>query len=160
MGIIFYLGAIVAANLLVSYFGPWGLLISSTLLIPFDFVLRCRFHERWRGLALVFRLGVLVSLGAGLTYLCNQEAYLIALGSMCAFIAANIGAGLFYQATLERAYLVKVNGSDLVAILIDSVVFQLIAFGQFKWYIMLGQSTIKFIGGLFWYYVLFGKKKI
>lgn len=153
--IILYLTATVMANLLVTHYGIPGLLLSSTLLIPFDFVLRCYFHERWKGIHLVLRLGVLISSGCLATYLINKNAQYVAIGSIAGFAVANIVAGFFYQATIKRSTFIKVNGSDALGVIVDSVVFQMIAFGQFSIMIMLGQSVIKVLGGLFWYYVLF-----
>ena len=46
---ILYIIAFVFANLLVQYFGAKGLLLSSLFLIPFDFIMRCLFHEKNKG---------------------------------------------------------------------------------------------------------------
>ncbi len=150
-----YLAVIVVANLLVNRFGQPGLLISSALLIPFDFVIRCYFHERWKGYKLVRNLGILIGLGALTTFLINHNALMIALGSCAGFVVANIVGGLFYQATIKQRSFVKVNGSDFVAIIADSIVFQLVAFANVDARVMLGQIAIKIVGGLFWYWILF-----
>ncbi len=159
--IILYLGAILTANFLVAKFGPAGLLFSSVVLIPFDFVLRCTFHERWRGPKLVAYLGALVGLGSIITYYAGARD--IALGSAAGFLGANIAAGLYYQLMLrmeEPSMFIKINGSDFVAICFDSVLFQLIVFSGVSLPVMLGQIIIKLFGGIMWYLFLFKVLKI
>lgn len=155
--IILYLTAFIIANFLVLYFGKYGLLLSSLFLIPFDFVMRCFFHETWKGKELILKLGLIVLSASVLTYLINYNAQNIAIGSAGGFIAAQIFAGIFYQLFINKSYFFKVNGSDAVGILVDSIVFQLLAFGSLNIYIMLSQFILKIIGGLFWYWILFVK---
>lgn len=155
--IILYLTAFIIANFLVLYFGKYGLLLSSLFLIPFDFVMRCFFHETWKGKELILKLGLIVLSASVLTYLLNYNAQNIAIGSAGGFIAAQIFAGIFYQFFINKSYFFKVNGSDAVGILVDSIVFQLLAFGSLNIYIMLSQFILKIIGGLFWYWILFVK---
>lgn len=155
--IILYLTAFIIANFLVLYFGKYGLLLSSLFLIPFDFVIRCFFHETWKGKELILKLGLIVSSASVLTYLINYNAQNISIGSAGGFIAAQIFAGIFYQLFINKSYFFKVNGSDAVGILVDSIVFQLLAFGSLNIYIMLSQFILKIIGGLFWYWILFVK---
>lgn len=157
--IIVYVGAVVLANFLVLHYGQVGLLFSSLLLIPFDFVLRCYFHEQWKGVSLVWRLGLLVGAASLTTYLINHATKNIALGSASGFVVANIFAGLYYQAFIKKSNFVKVNGSDVVAIVVDSITFQLIAFGSINVMVMVGQMVIKALGGLMWYLILFRNKK-
>ena len=157
--ILAYISALVAANYLVLYMGRSGLLITASVLIPFDFVVRCSFHERWKGKGLLLRLGSLILLASSITFLINKATLPIALGSAGGFIGANITAGIFYQLFIGKNYLIKVNGSDIVGIMTDSILFQLIAFGSISWTIWLSQTVIKFCGGLFWYYVIFHRHK-
>lgn len=156
--IIVYIIAVVFANLLVHWLGAWGLLASSFFLIPFDFVMRAYFQEQWRGRKLYFNLGGLILSASVATYLINYQTQNIAIASAVGFIVANIAATFVYQKLIASKYLLKINTSDFVAIVVDSVVFQLIAFGIFDWRVALGQTVIKFLGGLLWYYILFHKK--
>lgn len=153
--IIIYVGAIILANMLVLIYGKYGLWLSSALLIPFDFVMRCYFHERWKGNELVLRLGLLIGTAALATYLINSDSLPIALGSVSGFIGANIIAGLIYQALINKPVIYKVNGSDFAAIMVDSIIFQAVAFGVFDPVVMFGQTLIKMGGGLLWYWLLF-----
>lgn len=157
---VIYLAAFIAANLVVKHFGASGLWISSFLLIPFDYVCRCVFHEKWEGKSLIIRLSVLVVLSSICTVLINQGAINIAEASVGGFTAAQIGAGIFYQKNKSKSWFFKVNISDLIAIVFDSLVFQFIAFHNINPFITIGQIVIKFIGGLLWYYILFKKLKI
>jgi uncharacterized PurR-regulated membrane protein YhhQ (DUF165 family) len=155
-----YLIAFVFANFIVLWFGATGLIFTALFLIPFDFVLRCIFHERWKGLELILKLGLLVITASMITYLINRESVNIALASVGGFITAQIGAGVFYQTLIKKHFFIKVNGSDLIGIVLDSIIFQIIAFSLIDWEITGGQIALKFIGGLFWYWIIFVKFKL
>lgn len=154
-----YLSAFTLANFIVLWFGKEGLIFTALFLIPFDFVMRCMFHEQWKGAELVLKLGALVAVSSLITYLINQDAQLIALASVGGFVTAQVMAGLFYQRAIKKSYFVKVNGSDAIGIVFDSVVFQVIAFGYITPEITLSQTVLKIIGGFFWYWVIFVKLK-
>lgn len=150
-----YLIVMVIANIIVKEIGPTGLWISSFLLIPFDFVIRSILHERWTGKNLFKRLSLLILAAGFLTYLINSSAQNIAIASFVAFMLAQAAASIFYQIHQSKKYFYKVNGSDFLAIIVDSIAFQFIAFGEPEIYIIAGQVIIKFIGGLMWYYIIF-----
>lgn len=156
-----FLVSFVAANLIVKHFGAYGLWISSFTLIPLDFICRCLIHERYSGTRLVVLLFLLTAAAAVLTYLINADAKFIALASIAGFAAAQVGAGIFYQIHKENeSWFFKVNISDLIAIIFDSIVFQLVAFSTVTWAVTGGQILIKFAGGLLWYYIIFKKLKL
>lgn len=155
-----YLLAFILANFIVVWFGSNGLIFTALFLIPFDFVMRCLFHEQWKGKELVFKLGMLVLSASIITYIINRDSFNIALGSSIAFISAQIVAGLFYQLNIKKSLFVKVNGSDAIGILVDSLIFQIIAFGVINNGITITQFALKIIGGLFWYWIIFVKLKI
>jgi hypothetical protein len=156
--IIAYFFAFIFANFIVLFFGSWGLVFTALFLVPFDFVMRCYFHESWQGWELFFKMGALVAVSSIATFLINISALNIAAASCCGFIAAQACASVFYQLTIKRSYFVKVNGSDIVAIIADSIVFQIVAFSVFDFTVFLSQFVLKTIGGFFWYWVLFSKK--
>jgi len=155
-----YLLAFILANFIILWFGPKGLIFTSLFLIPFDFVLRCMFHEQWKGRELIFKLGSLVIAASLITYFINKDSLNIALGSAFGFISAQVVAGIFYQSVINRSYFIKVNGSDFIGIIADSIVFQLVAFNFVNIEISGGQILLKFLGGLFWYWLLFKKFKL
>lgn len=158
--ILLYLMAIVGANYIAFFVGQWGLVITASLLIPFDFVLRAYFHETWTGRRLLRNLTLLIGSGALLTLVINVETLHIAVGSFLGFTLAGLSASLFYQSTIESGYFYKVNGSDLVAIVVDSFVFQYVAFSDVSLPVMVSQITMKFLGGLMWYWVLFVRVRV
>ena len=155
-----YLFAFVFANFIVLWFGATGLIFTALFLIPFDFVMRCMFHEQWKGMELFLKLGAVVIAASVATYLLNRGTENIAYGSAFGFIAAQIAAGVFYQAFIHKKFFFKVNGSDAIAILVDSIVFQLVAFGTIDMFVSTTQFVLKIIGGLFWYWVIFVKYKL
>lgn len=155
-----YLLAFILSNFIVLWFGATGLIFTALLLIPFDFVMRCMFHERWKGIELIIKLGALIILSSLITYIINADSKSIALGSMFGFASAQIAAGIFYQIVIRKSYLIKVNGSDLIGILFDSIVFQYVAFNIIDFNITISQTMLKFMGGLFWYWILFNKLKL
>jgi uncharacterized PurR-regulated membrane protein YhhQ (DUF165 family) len=155
-----YLIAFVLANFIILWFGPQGLIFTSLFLIPFDFVIRCMFHEQWKGKELILKLGSLVIGASVITYLINKNSLNIALGSSFGFIAAQIFAGIFYQAFIKESYFIKVNGSDFIGIIVDSIVFQIVAFNFIDIKVSAGQIILKVLGGLFWYWVIFKKLKL
>ena len=155
-----YLVAFILANFIVLHFGANGLIFTALFLIPFDFVMRCLFHEQWKGIELVLKLGALVAVASIITYFINHDSINIALGSMFGFIAAQIFAGVFYQKMIKKSFFVKVNGSDAIAIIVDSIVFQLVAFSVIDTSITISQTILKIAGGLFWYWIIFKKLKL
>jgi uncharacterized PurR-regulated membrane protein YhhQ (DUF165 family) len=146
--------------LLIQHFGAYALWVSSFFLIPFDFVTRCIFHEKWSGEELVSKMFLITFLACGITYGINKESENIALASVSGFTAAQVISGIVYQLNRRKHMFLKVNLSDLFAIIFDSIVFQYIAFGSINPYITFGQIAVKFSGGLLWYYILFKRLRI
>lgn len=155
-----YLISIVFGNLIVHYLGRWGVLITSFIFIPFDFVIRCYIHEIFRGRRLYTVLFSVISLGALCTYIINAGAGSVALGSVIGFTVAGIVGSVVYQSLIHKKAFYKVNGSDIASLIADSIVFQLVAFGSLVWAVTTGQIIVKILGGLMWYYVLFVRLKL
>lgn len=158
--LIVYLIMFVAANLIVKHFGSYGLFFSSFFLIPFDFVARCYFHEKMKGSELIIFLTCITSAAACITVVINKDALNIADASVYGFACAQFVAGIVYQLLKKKSWLIKVNVSDLFAIIADSFVFQYFAFSVINPTVTFGQVVIKFAGGLLWYYILFKRLKI
>jgi len=157
---ILYIGAFIMANLLVLKFGKIGILISSLIFIPFDFIMRCFFQETLKGKELYLKLGGLILIAGVISFIINSDVKNIAIASFFSFISSQVTAGIIYNYLKNKTYLIKVNGSDLIAIVIDSIIFQYIAFNMLDYKITLSQIVIKFIGGFIWYVVLFKIFKI
>lgn len=154
MLIILYLVAIVAANLLVAQFGPSVAILNAFLFIGLDLTTRDRLHEQWAGRGLWWRMFVLIASGSLLSWLLNANTGPIALASLVAFAAAGVADALTYYALGGRSYLVRVNGSNVVGALADSLIFPWLAFGAWLPLIVTGQFAAKVLGGALWAIVL------
>jgi hypothetical protein len=149
-----YLLAIVAANLSVAAFGPAASILNAFLFIGLDLTTRDALHDRWHGDHLVLRMGALVAAGGAISFVLNSGAGQIAVASTVAFALAATVDGLVYAALGSRSYMVRVNGSNIPAAAVDSLVFPTIAFGAFLPIVVLGQFAAKVAGGFVWSLVL------
>jgi hypothetical protein len=149
-----YLVAIVAANLSVATFGPSMAVLNAFLFIALDLTARDRLHEAWSGRGLLWKMGALIAGGSALSYALNASAGAIALASLVAFGVSAALDALCYQLLHERAYLVKVNGSNIVSAAADSLIFPTLAFGALLPWVVFGQFVAKVVGGALWAYVL------
>lgn len=152
--VILYLAAIVAANLLVASFGPAISIVNALLFIGLDITARDRLHDAWHGRGLVWKMGALIATGSLLSYWVDRATSQIALASFVAFVLANIADTLVYHLLRERAYMVRVNGSNIVSAAVDSLVFPSLAFGALLPAIVLGQFAAKVFGGAMWAFIL------
>lgn len=155
-----YLLAIVAANLLVAAFGPTVVILNSFVLIAFDLASRDALHDAWRGRHLWSRMAALIAAGSLLSWLLNAGAGPVALASFLAFAAAGAADAAIYHLLRNRPRLTRMNGSNVVSGLIDSVVFLslLAALSELPWatvpVLVLGQWLAKVTGGALWSVVL------
>ena len=154
MLIALYLGAIVAANLLVATFGPSVVVLNAFLFIGLDLTCRDRLHDKWKGQLLLPKMALLIAVGGGLSFLLNASAGQIAIASTVAFTVAAVLDGLTYVVLGERTRLVRVNGSNVIGAAADSLIFPTLAFGSLLPAIVLGQFAAKVAGGFVWSLVL------
>lgn len=152
--VIIYLLAIVAANLLVAAFGPGMSIVNSFLFIGLDITTRDKLHESWYGRGLVWKMGALIASGSIISFGLNRGTGMIALASFVSFALAALSDTLVYHLLYRYGYLVKVNGSNVVSSLVDSIVFPTIAFGGFLPLVSLGQFLAKTLGGFVWSIIL------
>jgi uncharacterized membrane protein len=145
-----YLAAIVAANLLVTRFGARAVYLVAFALIGLDLTLRDRLHEAWRRERLVAKMGVLIASGSAISWLLNRGSARVALASCLAFAAAATADAVTFHLLGSRQYLVRVNGSNVLGALADSVVFPTLAFGSFALAVTGGQFLSKVAGGFLW----------
>ena len=146
-----YLAAIVAANLSVATFGPAVSIANAFLFIGLDLVAGDKLHEAWAERGLVWKAALLIGAGGTLSYVLNGAAGPIAAASCAAFGASAAVDRLVYHLLRERAYLVKVNGSNILSAAVDSLVFPALAFGlPLLWPIVAGQLVAKVLGGALW----------
>ena len=149
-----HLAAIVAANLSVAHFGPSAIIINSFLFIGLDLTTRDKLHDAWHGRRLWPRMTALIAAGSILSWIVNRDAGQIALASFVAFAAAGIADTGAYVLLSRRPWWQRVNGSNVVAAVADSVIFPTLAFGSLIWLIIAGQFAAKVAGGAMWSVVL------
>lgn len=149
-----YLVAIVAANLLVAAFGPSVAVANAFLFIGLDLTARDQLHDAWRGRSLAPRMALLIGAGSLISWLLNRNAGSIAVASFVAFAVSATLDSIVYSLLGARAYLVRVNGSNVVSAAADSLIFPTLAFGALLPWIVLGQFAAKVIGGAVWAWAL------
>lgn len=151
--ILCYLFAVVASNLAIAAFGPYALMLTSSILIPFDLVARDVLHEEWQGENLFFKMGLLVVAGSYISYLMNQDALMIATASFFAFLFAGITDGIVYQFLFKKSRVFKMNTSNFFSAIVDSFIFYTIAFNILDFKMIGVQSAVKFCGGIAWTFI-------
>jgi queuosine precursor transporter len=158
--VVIYLAAIVVANLSVAAFGPAVMAINAFLLIGLDLTARDRLHESWLGKNLVWKMGLLIASGSVISWGLNRDAGRIALASMLAFGLAAAADGMVYHGLLGKRWLVKVNGSNIVGAMVDSLAFPTIAFGVVMPWVIAGQFMAKTMGGFLWSLIIKGGPRV
>lgn len=153
--IVFYLAAIVLANLSVVAFGPGMSIVNAFLFIGLDLTSRDVLHERWQHRNLWRNMALLIGVGSALSALLNWDALPIAIASCVAFGLSGIADTVSYRLLHRHSRLIKVNGSNVVSAAVDSMIFPALAFGfPLLIPIMLGQFIAKTIGGGLWSLIL------
>lgn len=148
MLIALYLTAIVAANLSIVYFGPQAAIWNALLLVSLDLTTRDALHERWHGHHLWPKMLTLIATGSILSAWLNAAASRIALASFVAFALAGLSDAVVYHLLGDKSRLLKINGSNIISSIVDSIVFVLIA--DLPLWVIPGQILAKILGGLFW----------
>jgi len=149
-----YLAAIVSANLIITFLGPKATIITAFALIGLDLTARDRLHELWNRKGLWLKMAMLIVAGSVISFLINSNSLIIAIASCIAFFGAGLVDFIVYSILYKRAWLVKVNGSNLFSSLTDSMIFPTLAFSSFMPLIIAGQFAAKALGGFAWSLVL------
>lgn len=155
-----YLGAIVAANLIITVLGPSATVVTAFVFIGLDLTVRDYLHESWQGKGLVWKMGLLIAAGSVISWVLNKDAGPIALASFVAFAAAGTADAVIFQLLKGRTRFLKVNGSNVVSSGVDSLIFPTLAFGQLMPMIVLGQFLAKVFGGAIWFFIINGFKRL
>jgi hypothetical protein len=145
-----YIVALVAANLLVAWFGVWFSLINAFVLIGLDFSLRDKLHDMWEGEKLPIKMGGLIATASVISYAINPATGMIAFASLAAFSLSMVADSLVYQYLKHKEWMIRANGSNLAGSAVDSVVFPTIAFGGLMPEIVALQFVAKVGGGFVW----------
>lgn len=149
-----YLFAIVAANLLVAFFGPSISILNAFLFIGLDITTRDYLHEAWHR-NLYLKMLALIASGSILSFLLNFNAGPIALASFVSFLLSGLVDFTSYQLLRDKSRKLKVNGSNVLSSAVDSVIFPALAFGwPLLFGIMMGQFIAKVAGGFAWYFII------
>lgn len=156
--IIIYLGAIVTADLLVTHFGQRALVVTGLFIIPLDLFSRDLLHDFWKGKFLGIKMFLLVCTGSLLSFFINSNSKMVAIASACSFAIVGVVSFIIYQALIERNRAFKMNVTNSIGAVVDSLLFPWIAFGAIDFKISAVQSILKIIGGLFWVSLLTKKK--
>ena len=149
-----YVAALVVANLLVAWLGPWFSPINAFVLIGLDLSLRDKLHEQWENDRLWLKMGGLIAVASGLSYLLNPVAGPIALASFVAFALAMTADTIVYHYLRDKPWVIRSNGSNVAGAAVDSITFPTIAFGGLLPEIVVLQFCAKIFGGGIWSYWL------
>lgn len=152
-----YIAALVTANLLVAWLGPWFSPINAFVLIGLDLSLRDKLHEQWQNDKLVLKMGGLIAVASVVSYLWNPAAGSIALASFVAFALAMSVDTIAYHFLRDKPWMIRSNGSNVAGAAVDSITFPAIAFGGLMPEIVALQFMSKICGGAIWSYWLKNK---
>lgn len=149
-----YIAALVVANLLVAWLGPWFSLVNAFVLIGLDLSLRDKIHDLWEGDNLALKMGGLIATASVVSYAINPATGMIAFASLAAFSLSMVADAVAYQYLKSKEWIVRANGSNIAGSAVDSIVFPTIAFGGLMIEIVLLQFVAKVAGGFVWSYLL------
>lgn len=149
-----YIAALVIANLLVAWLGPWFSLVNAFVLIGLDLSLRDKIHDLWEGNNLALKMGGLIATASVVSYAINPATGMIAFASLAAFSLSMVADSVAYQYLKGKDWIVRANGSNIAGSAVDSIVFPTIAFGGLMIEIVLLQFVAKVAGGFVWSYLL------
>ena len=153
---VLYLAAIVAANLLTTWLGPWVTPINALVFIGWDITAKDKLQHRW---GFGWKLAGLIGAGSLLSVMLCWGAWRIALASFVAFGVSGLADALVYERLRSRPWWVRVNGSNVASAILDSALFLWIAFGcPLPWVALLGQIVAKLAGGALWGWALYGAR--
>lgn len=148
-----YASAIIAANLIVAYFGAIASIYNSFFLIGLDLALR-----NYLSFKLDKKQMAMMIVGTGLvSYVINPASGMIAIASCVAFVLASLTDWFVFN-TSTGNWLKRNFFGNSAGALIDSVVFPTIAFGALMPTIVVAQFAAKVAGGALWGYLI--KKKL
>lgn len=150
---IIYITSVLAANYTATWFVPWpifGVVALGTLLFGATFTARDYVHRLGRPKVYVM-IFIAASFSACLAAM-GATPWRVVMASVVAIILSETADTEVYQRLLSRPWLVRVTGSNLVSIPLDTALFNLLAFGgAFSWSvlvaIMVGEIIVKFLVG-------------
>lgn len=153
---VIYLSAVLSANYTAIWFiplpGSSGLVAVGTLLFGVTFTARDYAHQLGRPRVYVMIFVAALS-SVGLAWL-GDIPWRVVFASVTAIILSESADTEVFQGLLTKPWLLRVTGSNLVSIPLDTVLFNLLAFGGIfsgavLASIIIGEIVVKFvIGGI------------
>ena len=148
-----YIIAVLAANYTATWFIPFpifGMVSVGTLIFGITFTQRDRVHQFGR--KSVYLMIFIAAIGMVLESLFLGIEWRIIIASFIAIVLSETADTEIYQKLLQKPWMQRVIGSNLVSIPLDSVLFNIIAFaGVFKIpmlvAIVFGEIVTKFTTG-------------
>lgn len=138
--VIFYLGSILLANILVNQFGlvhHFGLTFpAGAYAIGLTFTARDFVQRRWGK----WQCWIWMIVASGITVLFAPK---IAFASVCAFLISE-GVDWLVYTFLSTSFLKRILMSNILGIPLDSLIFVWLVFG-FNWSAIWGQTLIKIL---------------
>lgn len=150
-----YLGAIVAANLLITALGPAWVIPVGLVLIGLDLAVRDKLHDRTSGRDLVVLMGLLIATGGAISYALNADAGRVAVASSVAFTLGALVDAVAYQLLKARRPWVRSAASSAPAGLVDSAAFLIILTGGLPIVLIITQAVAKALGAAAWARLLY-----
>lgn len=151
---VIFISALIIANLLVAWIGPWFSIVNAFVLIGLDLTIRDKLHESWKNDKLILKMGGLILISSLVSYFINPASGMIAVASLLAFALSMAADTITYHFLHNRSWFVKSNGSNVAGAAVDSLVFPTVAFGGLMIDIVLMQFLAKVLGGLVWTYFI------
>jgi queuosine precursor transporter len=124
-----YIAAVLAANYTATWFIPlpiFGMLSVGTLIFGITFTQRDRVHRYGR--KAVYGMILVAAAGMVLESLFLEVEWRIIAASFIAILLSETADTEIYHRLLQRSWLQRVIGSNLISIPLDSLLFNLIAF--------------------------------
>lgn len=150
---IIYITAVLTANYTAIWFIPFpvfGLVAVGTLIFGATFTARDYVHHVGR--RYVYVMIAVAALASAMLSVAGSVDWRIILASVTAIILAETADTEVYQRLIQQTWLIRVAGSNMVSIPLDSLLFNAVAFaGVFAWPVLVaiifGEIVTKFVSG-------------
>lgn len=150
---IVYISAVLSANYTAVWFIPlpiFGLVALGTLLFGATFTARDYVHKLGR--PKVYTMIAIAALMSAVLSWLGATPWRVVMASVTAIVLSEAADTEVYQKMINRPWLVRVTGSNLVSVPLDTLLFNSLAFGGvFAWSMWLaivaGEIIVKFLVG-------------
>ena len=144
-----YASLFILANIMVATFGPVITPINALVLISADIVIRDKLQYKYG-----FLTSILACFIAGaMTVVIQSGAGMIAVASMLSVVLSGVASAVSFKLK-SGSFFQKAIPASVVAALVDSIAFPLIAFGSIMPWVTIGQFAAKTIGAMTILYIM------